>query len=216
MSKPIQITGKRNIDKITNPTKQHIRCESIITSIDEKIEIGKSKIIKEGKKLAILNFGARLNETLKASENLKKKGVKIDKKWLNYKEQLRLINCIYLDIEEKNINLLISDLKKKISGYKAQDVRKNILLPLKFITYEILLQKLVESKLKCYYCKKEMALIYENVRQMNQWTLDRINNNLGHNSDNVLISCLECNLKRKDIDKDKFLFTKQLKIKKEL
>lgn len=172
MSKPIQITGKRNIDKIINPTKQHIRSESIINKIDEK--------------------------------------------WLNYKEQLRLINCIYLDIEEKNINLLISDLKKKISGYKAQDVRKNVLLPLKFITYEILVQKLVESKLKCYYCKKEMALIYENVRQMNQWTLDRINNNEGHNSDNVLISCLECNLKRKDIDKDKFLFTKQLKIKKEL
>ena len=61
-----------------------------------------------------------------------------------------------------------------------------------------------------------MALIYENVRQMNQWTLDRIDNNLGHNSDNVLISCLECNLKRKDMNKDKFLFTKQLKIKKQL
>ena len=43
----------------------------------EKIEIGKSKIIQDGKKLAILNFGARLNETLKAAENLKKKGVNI-------------------------------------------------------------------------------------------------------------------------------------------
>jgi len=172
MSKPIQITGKRNIDKIINPTKQHIRSESIINKIDEK--------------------------------------------WLNYKEQLRLINCIYLDIEEKNINFLISDLKKKINGYKSQDVRKNVLLPLKFITYEILIQKLVESKLKCYYCLNEMALIYENIRQMNQWTLDRIDNNLGHNSDNVLISCLECNLKRKDMNKDKFLFTKQLKIKKQL
>ena len=28
-------------------------------------------VFKEGKKLAILNFGARLNETLKAAENLK-------------------------------------------------------------------------------------------------------------------------------------------------
>ena len=50
---------------------------SILPSINEKIEIGKSKIIKEGKKLAILNFGARLNETLKAAENLSKKGVPI-------------------------------------------------------------------------------------------------------------------------------------------
>ena len=48
-----------------------------LPSIDEKIEIGKSKIIREGKKLAVLNFGARLSETLKAAENLKKKGVDI-------------------------------------------------------------------------------------------------------------------------------------------
>ena len=43
-----------------------------LPNINEKIEIGKSKIIKEGKKLALLNFGARLNQTLKATENLKK------------------------------------------------------------------------------------------------------------------------------------------------
>ena len=35
------------------------------------------KLAKEGKKLVILNFGARLNETLKASENLNKKGVNV-------------------------------------------------------------------------------------------------------------------------------------------
>ncbi len=50
---------------------------SILPSINEKIEIGKSKIIKEGKKLVILNFGARLNETLKAEEYLSKKGIPI-------------------------------------------------------------------------------------------------------------------------------------------
>ena len=49
----------------------------MLPSIDEMIEIGKSKIIQEGKKLAILNFGTRLNEILMASENLKKKGVSI-------------------------------------------------------------------------------------------------------------------------------------------
>ena len=43
--------------------------------IDEKIEIGKGRVIKEGKKIAIINFGARLSECLMASENLSKKGV---------------------------------------------------------------------------------------------------------------------------------------------
>ncbi|WP_440932398.1 1-deoxy-D-xylulose-5-phosphate synthase [Candidatus Pelagibacter sp.] len=45
--------------------------------ISEKIEIGKGRIIQEGKKLAVLNFGTRLSEVLKASENLKKKGINI-------------------------------------------------------------------------------------------------------------------------------------------
>ena len=48
-----------------------------LPNINEKIEIGKSRIIKEGKKLAILNFGARLREILRTSESLKKKGIDI-------------------------------------------------------------------------------------------------------------------------------------------
>jgi 1-deoxy-D-xylulose-5-phosphate synthase len=50
---------------------------SVLPNINEKIQIGKSKIIQEGNKLAILNFGARLNETLKAADNLKKKGINL-------------------------------------------------------------------------------------------------------------------------------------------
>ena len=45
--------------------------------IDQKLEIGKGRVIQEGKKLAIINFGARLNECLNASSSLKKKGVNI-------------------------------------------------------------------------------------------------------------------------------------------
>ena len=48
-----------------------------LPNLSDKIKIGKSKVIKEGKKLAVLSFGARLQETLKASENLKKKGIDI-------------------------------------------------------------------------------------------------------------------------------------------
>ena len=50
---------------------------TLLPSIDEKLVIGKGRIIKEGKKLAIINFGARLNECLKAGESLKKKGINI-------------------------------------------------------------------------------------------------------------------------------------------
>ena len=45
--------------------------------IDEKLIIGKGRIIKEGKKVAIINFGARLKECLMAYENLSKKGINL-------------------------------------------------------------------------------------------------------------------------------------------
>ena len=48
-----------------------------LPNINEKIELGKSRIIKEGKKIAILNFGGRLKECLIASESLEKKGISV-------------------------------------------------------------------------------------------------------------------------------------------
>ena len=48
-----------------------------LPNIDETLQIGKGKIISTGKHVAILNFGARLNECKKASEVLKKKGILI-------------------------------------------------------------------------------------------------------------------------------------------
>tara|TARA_B110001450_G_scaffold146050_1_gene136491 strand:- start:237 stop:821 length:585 start_codon:yes stop_codon:yes gene_type:complete len=46
-------------------------------SISEVLEIGKGRIVKEGKKVAILNFGTRLDECKKASDLLSKKGIDI-------------------------------------------------------------------------------------------------------------------------------------------
>ena len=48
-----------------------------LPTVNEKIEIGKGRIIKEGKKIALINFGARLNECLIAQKNLTKKGINI-------------------------------------------------------------------------------------------------------------------------------------------
>ena len=48
-----------------------------LPGIEEKIEIGKGRIILEGKKVVLINFGARLNECMLASEKLNKKGIGI-------------------------------------------------------------------------------------------------------------------------------------------
>ena len=46
-----------------------------LPSIKETLEIGKARIIKEGKKVALINFGARLQECKKAAEKLSLKKI---------------------------------------------------------------------------------------------------------------------------------------------
>ena len=125
-----------------------------------------------------------------------------------------IIRNLYMDIEFDNKNDINKMIKSKLDSYKQQDKKKDIYSEYHFISLQNTIQKLLECKLKCKYCKKQMLLIYDNIREPLQWTLDRIDNDMGHNTDNVVISCLNCNLKRRNINMDKFLFTKQLKINK--
>jgi len=46
-----------------------------LPEINEILEIGKGKIVKEGNKIAILSFGGRLQECLKAADKLDVKGI---------------------------------------------------------------------------------------------------------------------------------------------
>ncbi|MEM1133949.1 MAG: 1-deoxy-D-xylulose-5-phosphate synthase [Pseudomonadota bacterium] len=46
-----------------------------LPEVPEKLEIGKGRIVREGKKVAILSLGARLSEALKAADTLDAKGL---------------------------------------------------------------------------------------------------------------------------------------------
>jgi hypothetical protein len=117
------------------------------------------------------------------------------------------------DRESNNENeFIIKELQKKISSYRQQDILKKILNENEFITYDLIINKLLECEMKCHYCKNEMFIIYEFVRELSQWTVDRIDNSKGHNKDNIVLSCLNCNLKKRRTSDDKFLFTKQLNL----
>ena len=150
-----------------------------------------------------------------------KKRIEIEKlnlssKYFIFENQLELINKIKNESnneEDKNaLNILIKQIEKKITGYKQQDNDKKKLNINKIINFKCIIDKLIETEIKCYYCKCEMYILYENVRELKQWSVDRINNDLGHNVDNFVLACLDCNLKRRCKSADKFLFTKQLNI----
>jgi hypothetical protein len=112
------------------------------------------------------------------------------------------------------INIIQTQIKQKILGYRRQDILSKLLNNEKFINYETIVQTMIDTKLLCYYCNCRMLTLYTFPRDMKQWTVDRIDNDVGHNLDNFYLSCLECNLQRRKQDSDKFLFTKQLKITK--
>jgi hypothetical protein len=149
-----------------------------------------------------------------------KKIVCINKKIIPRKKEYDLsfndakyINQLYLDEDFDKKNTIIKELRKKLSSYLAQDKKKNRPYDKKkYINYDELLSHLVKSKLRCYYCKVKVMLLYNNIREPKQWTLDRIDNNQPHNTDNVVISCLKCNLERRRRNDKKFLMGKQMKI----
>ena len=104
---------------------------------------------------------------------------------------------------------------QKLNGYKAQDVKKGFHDPEKFADVEYVIQMLEESSNFCYYCKDSVHVLYENVREPKQWSLDRIYNNQGHNKGNLVIACLKCNVSRKTMYHERYAFTKQLVIVKQ-
>jgi len=132
-----------------------------------------------------------------------------------HKNQLIMIN----NIQNNNYNyndeiskIAIHEINNKINGYKNQDKIKKKFDENKFLNIKSVIDKMNECELKCYYCSNEINVLYDISREMKQWSVDRINNDLGHNEDNYYLACLECNLKRRRKNDDKFLFTKQLKI----
>ena len=109
---------------------------------------------------------------------------------------------------------LVEELRKKLSSYKQQDESKKLYRENEFIKKDELVEKLVCSRLICHYCGKKLNIVYINCCDKTQWTLDRVDNDQGHNTNNVLVACLGCNLKRRRLDKDKFLFSKRMTIVK--
>ena len=151
----------------------------------------------------------------KVAENISTNKYKFPDEYYKNKLQREMINKMFSSEKFDKDNYIKSLLKKKISSYKQQDRHKKILRKqFPIITLDETIEKLVASKLKCFYCKHKIYILYKKVRDKRQWTLDRIDNSVGHHKDNVVISCLDCNLKRRTTEMDRFTFTKQLKIKK--
>lgn len=109
-----------------------------------------------------------------------------------------------------HMEIYISEITNKLNGYRHQDIVKKKLDENKFIDFKTAIKLLVDSNLDCFYCKEKVQVLYEPSRTPKQWTLERVDNNFGHNKDNLKIACLNCNLHRRTMYHERFAFTKQL------
>ena len=117
----------------------------MLPDISEKIEIGKGRIIQEGKKIALINFGARLNECKVAAQNLEKKGLSItiiDARFCkpldeNLMWQVARNHEILISIEEGSIGGFGSHLSKFLSDKSLLEKIKfrSMILPDRFIEH---------------------------------------------------------------------------------
>ena len=101
-------------------------------------------------------------------------------------------------------------IQNKISSYKMQDIQKQKYDDDKFVDLDFVIELLHKKEIKCFYCRESVYLFYNYVRENKQWTLERIDNSVGHNKDNVEIACLLCNVRRRTMYHERYVFTKQM------
>ena len=126
--------------------------------------------------------------------------------------------CLIDDNENDDLNLTQIEIRRqinyKIHSYRSQDLKKNKYDESLFVNYDYVVSLLREKNMKCFYCKENVMLLYNAVREDKQWTLDRMDNSKGHNRGNVEIACLLCNLRRRTMYHERYVFTKQLNVVK--
>ena len=143
-----------------------------LPDIKETLKIGQGKIITQGKHIAILNFGARLNECKKASENLEKKGITTTifdarfAKPLDDKAIIELASSheVILTIEEGSIGGFGSHVSKLLSerGFFDKGLKfRSMFLPDRFLDQD--------TPEKMY---KSAGLDYEGIVQKIETTLN--------------------------------------------
>ena len=143
-----------------------------LPSIKEILEIGKGKIVLNGKHVAILNFGARIMECIKAADVLKKKGISVsifDARFAKPLDEKTIIELAsnheaIITIEEGSIGGFSSQVTKLLSdrGFFDKGLKfRSMVLPDRFLDQD--------TPEKMY---KSAGLDYEGIVQKIETTLN--------------------------------------------
>lgn len=187
---------------------EHVNTKSIVMDIAkpvQEVETGKSRVRNADLSKPKVDRAVTKEVTWDFNEN----DYSFDNQFMLLERLQERLNCSPL-LLEKHEKVLLREINKKLRGYKSQDQIKGIYDAGRFITTVQTIDKLVASKLDCFYCKEKVYIIYASVREPKQWSHERIYNVHGHNTDNVEIACLQCNIRRRTIHYERYLCTKQM------
>jgi hypothetical protein len=179
--------------------------------VKDDLNVKKIIIVEETKKTSTKKINCEKEKKMRVET----KSWGLNEEDLLHDTQFSILKSIIHNEKNKYANLFVTHIKSKICSYRQQDILKKRLDENLLVDFEEVLRLLVTCEMKCCYCSQNVYILYEKVRESKQWSLDRINNDIGHNKDNLLIACLECNLKRRRTNKDAFMFTKNMVIIKE-
>lgn len=90
--------------------------------------------------------------------------------------------------------------RAKIAAYALQDRRRGRAPAAPPLAAEAVLALLAAADFRCTYCRESMPRVWRSPRDPQQWTLDRVDNARAHSLDNVVPSCMACNLRRRARD----------------
>lgn len=165
--------------------------------------------MENSKTIIMETVGSQKIKTIKEKEKSKRQ-ITTTTKWKFTEEELNRENHYTILYDPSKTLFIYQQIRNKLSSYRSQDIEKNKLNIERFSDLSGVLQKMEDCKLKCFYCKECVALLYENVREPKQWTLERIDNSMGHNIDNIEIACLSCNLRRRTMHYQRYVLTKNI------
>jgi len=144
-----------------------------------------------------------------AKKEVIKRQITTTSKWTFSQDDIRQVNQPNHLYDKAKQPLLYQQIKAKLSSYRAQDIEKGF-VDQQLMDISGVIQKLEECNFKCFYCKEIVLILYDNVRDPGQWTLERLDNKRGHVLDNVEIACLSCNLRRRTMKYERYIMTKEI------
>ena len=121
----------------------------------------------------------------------------VSKKWLYVAlTRNKDFNNVYVFKGQPNVSINNSDIDRKIIGYMRQDA-----LAKRAIDDSLYVDNswvLIQSKKQCHRCSRCFEVMnLDNKNDDNDWTIDRIDNNIAHEKDNCTLMCLKCNISKK-------------------